>query len=60
MGWISKTAPDEPGYEISSPESGPRAHTHTHMPAHGRQVVEEKRRMAAPGELFSGGISSNV
>ena len=26
-GWVSKTAPDEPGYEISSSESGPRAHT---------------------------------
>ena len=32
-GWISKTAPDKPGDEISSPESGPRAHT--------RQRVED-------------------
>ena len=27
-GWISKTAPDEPGDGISAPESGSRAHKH--------------------------------
>ena len=55
-GWISKTAPDEPSYEISSPESVP----HAHSLALGRQAAGEEQSMAALRELFSDGISSDV
>ena len=53
-------ASDEPGDEISSPESGPCAHKRQHAPAHGRQASREEWRLAARGELFSGGVSSDV
>ena len=55
-GWISKTAPNKPGYEISTPESVP----HAHSPALGRQAAGEERSMAALRELFSDGVSSDV
>ena len=58
-GLISKMASDEPGYEISTPESGPRVHTRAHTPACGRQAVGEEWRVAACGELFFGGVSSD-
>ena len=55
-GWISKMAPDEPGYEISSSESVP----HAHSSALGRQAAGEEQSMAARRELFSDGVSSDV
>ena len=38
-GWISKTAPDEPGDGISVPESGPRIHTCWRMKLRPREKI---------------------
>ena len=51
---------DEPGYEVSSPESEPCAHTRAHESARGRQVVGEEWRVMARAELFSCGVSFDV
>ena len=48
-GWISKTALDEPGDEISASESGSCSHTRPHVLARGTQAVGEERRVATCG-----------
>ena len=59
-GWSSKTAPDEPGYEVPSPESDPRAHKGTHALTDGRQAAGEKRRVTMRAGLFSGRVAIDV
>ena len=56
MGWIIKTAPNEPGDGILASESGP----HTHTPTHGTQTAGEEWRVAERGWLFSDVVSFDV
>ena len=59
-GWSSKTAPDEPEYEVLSPESEPCTHTRTHASTRGRQAAREELRVTERVELFFGRVSTDV
>ena len=59
-GWSSKTASDDFGCGVPSPEKDPRAHTCTHALMHGQQAAREGRRVTARAVLVAGGVATGV
>ena len=59
-GWSTKTTPDEPGYEVSSSESEPRAHMNTRAGAWTTSCQRGAVHDSACGAVFRRGFHRRV